>query len=104
MIKTQTVNFNGEDLTIVMGKYANGQNSIQLMDDEGHPYMTASVAYDSGVLDEIYNIKLEKDSVIIKNYSENEGILEALIEAEIIDCEVIPFKVNYVTLFVAKLK
>tara|TARA_R110000803_G_scaffold79501_2_gene145113 strand:+ start:539 stop:853 length:315 start_codon:yes stop_codon:yes gene_type:complete len=104
MIKEKTIRFCREDLTIVMGKYANGQNSIQLMDDEGHPYMTASVAYDSGVLDEIYNIKLETDSVIIKNYSENEGILEALIEAEIIDCEVIPFKVNYVTLFVAKLK
>tara|TARA_R110000868_G_scaffold317424_1_gene578248 strand:- start:70 stop:384 length:315 start_codon:yes stop_codon:yes gene_type:complete len=104
MIKQKTVRFCREDLTVVMSKYANGQNSIQLIDDEGDPYMTASAAYDSGALAEIYNIKLEHDSVIIKNYSENEGILETLIEAEIIEPEVIPFKVNYVTLFVAKLK
>ena len=101
---TKTVNFMGEELNVKLSKYANGQNAMQLVDQDGMPFMTASVAYDSGVLDEIYNIKLEKDSVIIKNYSENEGILEALIEAEIIDCEVLPFKVNYVTLFVAKLK
>ena len=101
---TNVVKFLGEVLTPVIGRYANGQTSIQLVDEDGMPFMTASVAYDSGVLDEIYNIKLEKDSVIIKNYSENEGILETLIEAEIIDCEVIPFKVNYVTLFVARLR
>ena len=100
---TNVVKFLGEVLTPVIGRYANGQTSIQLVDEDGMPFMTASVAYDSGVLDEIYNIKLEKDSVIIKNYSENEGILEALIEAEIIDCEVLPFKVNYVTLLVAVL-
>ena len=104
MIKQKTVKFNGEELAIVMGQYANGQVSIQLRDQDEMPYMTASVAYDSGVLDKIYNIKLEKDSVIIKNYSENEGILEALIEAEIIDPEVTPFRVNFVVLFVAKLK
>jgi len=95
MIKEKTIRFCREDLTVVMGKYENGQNSIQLRDDEGHPYMTASVAYDR---------EIEDDEVIIKNYSENEGILEALIEAEIIDPEVIPFKVNFVVLFVAKLK
>tara|TARA_R110000822_G_scaffold233669_1_gene365041 strand:+ start:172 stop:540 length:369 start_codon:yes stop_codon:yes gene_type:complete len=100
---TKTVNFMGEELNVKLSKYANGQNAMQLVDQDGMPFMTASVAYDSGVLDEIYNIKLEKDSVIIKNYSENEGILEALIEAEIIDCEVLPFKVNYVTLLVAVL-
>lgn len=95
MIKTQTVNFNGEELTPVIGQYANGQTSIQLNDSNGMAYMTASVAHD---------INIQKDEVIIKNYSENEGILEALIEAEIIDPEVTPFRVNFVVLFVAKLK
>ena len=94
MIKTQTVNFNGEELTPIISQYVNGQTAIRLVDQDGHPFMTASVAHD---------INIQKDEVIIKNYSENEGILEALIEAEIIDPEVTPFRVNFVVLFVAKL-
>ena len=38
MIKTQTVNFNGEELTPVIGQYANGQTSIQLNDSNGMAY------------------------------------------------------------------
>ena len=82
------------ELELEITKYRNGQNAISLY-FEGEPYMTASVAHD---------INIQNDEVIIKNYSENEGILEALIEAEIIDPEVTPFRVNFVVLFVAKLK
>ena len=94
MIKTQTVNFNGEELTPVIGQYANGQTSIQLNDSDGMAYMTASVAHDVNIAD---------DCVIIKNYSENEGILQALIEAGIIEKPFCEIPVNFVTLYVAKL-
>lgn len=92
---TKTVNFMGEALTIVMSRYANGQNAIQLVDQDGMPFMTASVAYD---------VNIAIDCVIIKNYSENEGILEALIEAGIIDKPFMEIPTGFVTLYVAALK
>jgi len=55
------------------GKYWNGQTSIVLIDDEdGCQVMVATV--------NIPDAQLEKDEVIIKNYSENEGVLDFLIE------------------------
>lgn len=58
------------------GKHANGQTRIQLYDVmDGMPYATATV-----VVDDILNT----DEVAIKDYSENDGILESLIEAGIV--------------------
>ena len=90
----KVVKFLGEELTPVMNRYANGQNAIQLVDSDGMPFMTASVAHDINIAD---------DEVIIKNYSENEGILEALIEAGIIEKPFAEIPVNFVTLYVAAL-
>tara|TARA_Y100001938_G_C7984898_1_gene376381 strand:+ start:287 stop:568 length:282 start_codon:yes stop_codon:yes gene_type:complete len=92
---TKTVNFMGEELTPIIGEYANGQTSIQLVDQDGMPFMTASVAYD---------VNIPGDCVIIKNYSENEGIMQALIEASIIEKPFCEIPVNFVKLYVAALK
>ena len=92
---TKTVNFMGEKLTPVIGRYANGQTSIQLVDQDGMPFMTASVAHDVNIPD---------DCVIIKNYSENEGIMQALIKAGIIEKPFCEIPVNFVKLYVAALK
>ena len=92
---TNVVKFLGEVLTPVIGRYANGQTSIQLVDEDGMPFMTASVAHD---------INISDDEVIIKNYSENEGILDALIEEGIIHPPYTEIPVNFVTLYVAVLK
>ena len=91
---TNVVKFLGEELTPVIGRYANGQTSIQLVDQDGMPFMTASVAHD---------VNIAHDCVIIKNYSENEGIMEALIEAGIIEKPFCEIPVNFVTLYVAVL-
>jgi hypothetical protein len=91
---TKTVKFMGEELTPVMGQYANGQTSIQLIDRAGIPFMTASVAHD---------LDIDDDCVIIKNYSENEGIMEALIEAGIIEKPFCEIPTGFVTLYVAEL-
>tara|TARA_B100000927_G_scaffold120750_1_gene97414 strand:- start:1314 stop:1595 length:282 start_codon:yes stop_codon:yes gene_type:complete len=92
---TKTVNFMGEELTPIIGEYANGQTSIQLVDRDGMPFMTASVAHDVNIPD---------DCVIIKNYSENEGIMQALIKAGIIEKPFCEIPVNFVKLYVAALK
>lgn len=64
-------------LSVIFDKYASGQNAIMLYDlADGFPFMTATAA--------LTNVELESDDVAIKNYSENVGILETLIAANII--------------------
>jgi hypothetical protein len=62
---------------VEFGTYPNGQRSIQLIDaSDDYPYATASVC--------ISHVELPAGHVAIKNYSENVGILEALVEAGIV--------------------
>ena len=70
------VNFQGEELTVELGHYITGGISIQLTDSDGMPYVTATK--------NLLSNDLKDDEVHIKNYFENDGILEALIIAGII--------------------
>jgi hypothetical protein len=71
------VQFGNYDCHVLFSEYAdNGNTAIQLVDvRDGMPVATATV--NPGV-------KLPKDIVAIKNYSENEGMLGALMQAGII--------------------
>jgi hypothetical protein len=71
----KTVFFGGEHCLISWGKYPNGRVSIQLFGKNG-PMGTATVNIPSEPLDDY--------EVIIKSYSENEGMLEALVSAGIV--------------------
>jgi len=63
-------------VSLVIGKYANGHNKIQMIDTtDGFPYATASVSVPD----------LAEGEVGIKNYSENEGVLEFLLENNIVE-------------------
>jgi hypothetical protein len=88
------------ELEVERAMYANGQNAI-LLYYEGEPYMTATVAVNVPG-EAVYPI--EENDVVIKNYSENEGILEALVEGGIIEEPHATIGMNFVTLYVAKLK
>jgi hypothetical protein len=64
-------------LSLSFAKYANGQTAIKLFDmSDGLPFAVATVSVDDQLLE---------DEVAIKDYSENEGILDSLIEAGVID-------------------
>lgn len=66
------------ELVPSFGRYGNGQTAIKLIDSaDGFPFATATVCVEDNLLKE--------DEVAIKNYSENEGILESLIDAGIIE-------------------
>jgi len=68
---------NGFTLTASYGHYANKQPRIQLYDvDDGCPYATASVELEQPLLD---------GEIAIKDYSENEGILDMLVEHGVVD-------------------
>lgn len=89
--------FGGEyELSLGFGKYANGQTRIQLFDKEdGLPYATATVAIEDGLLKE--------GEVAIKDYSENEGVLDSLVEAGIVDHPHAFIQSSYVKIPVCKL-
>jgi len=61
----------GEEVFVVFEKYAdNGRVAIRLVDEEGMPFCMATV--------NVPQVPLQEDEVIIKNYSENAGVLEIL--------------------------
>jgi hypothetical protein len=75
--KIPQVFFGGCFCTLEYSRYANGRTAIRLWCDDG-PMATATV----NVPD--YN-GLREDEVIIKDYSENEGILDALVSVGIVE-------------------
>jgi len=65
------------DVRIEFGKYYNGRTAIELIEAEtGEPIMTATV--------NIPDVELTNREIIIKNYSENEGVLGFLMENNIV--------------------
>jgi hypothetical protein len=75
-----TYNFNTQygttvPVSLAFGKYANGHHRIEMIDTtDGFPYATASVSVPG----------LAQDEVGIKSYSENTGVLEFLVENNIV--------------------
>jgi hypothetical protein len=65
------------NVELELGEYSNNRVGISLIDsNDGEYVLTATI--------NIPEVPLADDEVIIKNYSENEGILDWLIENEII--------------------
>lgn len=72
-----TVKFQKWTCVLNFEKYQNDRTAIELVDKKnGEPVLMATV----NLPDE----HIAKDEVIIKNYSENEGILDILVKAKII--------------------
>ena len=68
-------------------KYENGNNAIRIVEENGEPIATASVN-----LEQV----LPADRVYIKDWSENEGMLFALIDAGIVEDTGIIHPIGYV--------
>lgn len=76
--------------------YSNHRTAICLTDVEtGEPILTATVNIPEEVI--------EKDEVIIKNYSENEGILDTLVKNKIVSTPIRFVNIGYVTVPICKL-
>ncbi len=60
-----------------VGEYRNSQTALVLIDTvDGSPVLTASIS--------VPEIALEKNELIIKDYSENEGVLNFLVKNNIV--------------------
>ena len=77
---------NGFALTIERKHYALGQIALQAWCEDG-PYMMCTVC--------IPDVDLADNEVIIKNYSENTGILDALMSAGIVSAPTRDIHVGY---------
>jgi hypothetical protein len=64
------------DVTISLRKYENGRTAIRIYDADGEPYAVATV--------NMPNVLLADNEVLIKDYSENEGILDFLVKNNIV--------------------
>lgn len=69
------IEFKGKKMSIEKLKYGNGRTALELV-YRGEPYAVATVNLpDENIAD---------DEVVIKDYSENVGILQALVEHRVI--------------------
>lgn len=63
---------------VVFATYPNGRTAIQLVDaEDGSPVATATVNVPDAVLGE--------DEILVKNWSENQGMLAALVAAGLVE-------------------
>ena len=84
-------------LSLQFRTYKNGQTEIRLWDlSDGMPYATATVCVEDNLLKE--------DEVAIKDYSENAGILDALIEGDIVEHPHAFIQSGFVKIPICKLK
>jgi len=85
------------DLSLNFTKYKNGQTAITLYDNsDGMPFAHATVCLEDNLLKE--------GEVAIKDYSENEGILDSLINADVIEYPHAFVQSGWVKIPICKLK
>ena len=74
--KLPRVEVNGVDCTIVFQRYESRRRCLRLIADD-EPYMCATV--------NVPDVPLSAREILIKNWEENTGVLEALVEAGIVE-------------------
>ena len=74
------VKFNGWNCRAVGKNYLGGHKAICLQDEIDGCFVATATA-------NLHDVFLKEDEVLIKNYSENEGMTESLIQAGIIEKE-----------------
>ena len=91
------VKFKKWNCELQFGKYYNGRTAIELIEvGTGDPVAVATV--------NILEIgELENDEVVIKDYSENSGMLKTLVKHKIVSDPIATHKRDWVTFYVCKL-
>ncbi len=73
----KTVRFKNWVCCVEKGEYFNGRTALLLRNVEDHTFVAKATI-------NVPDVSLQEGQVIIKNYSENAGMLSALIEAKIV--------------------
>jgi len=78
------VNFASEKCSLSVGQYRNGATAISLESvPDGSPVAVATVNVEDNPLEEFF-IDLYHSHILVKDYSENVGMVSALVEANVI--------------------
>ena len=94
----RTVLFNNVECVVKYGAYVGGRTRIQLIEKEtGMPYANATLNYLSK------NSRINNMYVFVKNYSENKGMYEALVKANVIKRHNGTFELGLNEVFVCEL-
>jgi hypothetical protein len=90
------VQFEGFNCTLLKGEYQEGGIALQLVDaEDGEPVATPTIF--------LPEVSLEKDEILIKSYSENEGMMESLMIQGVIDGPIESIPTGHVTVTKHKL-
>lgn len=95
--KGYTYRLSGQDYRVMLrfGRYSQGNPAIELYDlDDGFPFAKSTINMPG----------LKEDEVAVKNYSENEGMLDFLVENGIVHPPHKMEQSGFVTVPVCKLK
>jgi hypothetical protein len=91
-----TVKFKKWICFIEMGTYSNGRKAIELINAKnGESVLVATI--------NVPEILINENEVIIKNYTENEGVLDALIKAKVISTPVRTIQNEFISAPICKL-
>lgn len=91
-----TVKFKKWICFIEMGTYPNGRKAIELVNAKnGEAVLVATI--------NVPEVEINGDEVIIKNYTENEGVLDALIKSKVISNPIRTIQTGYITAPICKL-
>lgn len=90
------VNFGGFDCMVQKSNYLNGKTLLRLLDlNDYFPIATATV--------NISEVELNENEILIKNHSENEGMLETLEKAGIVKDTGKSVRIGFVKIPIAEL-
>ena len=76
-LREMKVNFRGKEYVLVKTKYHVNNRIALILEHNGQKCLTCTVNID--------DVSLKQNEVLIKNYSENEGMFKTLIDAKIIE-------------------
>ncbi len=101
------ITFNEYECHIVKKSYSNGRLALQLMNakslKEPNYSMQLGTECIATVTINLPNEDIADDEIFIKNYSENEGMLEALLEANVISKPIKYVKIGFVEVPLCKI-
>jgi hypothetical protein len=91
-IKTKYID--SDNCSLRFTKYPTGSYCLTIVDEYGHPLMNVSKLVPAYII--------ESDEIFVKDYSENEGILDCLTELNILE-EIITIPAGHTKLHLCKL-
>lgn len=91
MLSKLAYEFRGLEVELEVVEYTNGNTCLRMFDEEA-PYMTISVNIDKCLNDNV---------IIVKNYSENKGVLNFLLDNDLVKLTGVQVDIGYNTCEVA---